>query len=197
MESLFSILPVTVLVAIGIFVLKELFEGVRRYRGDIRKKKALRTLLARECELNHWTIKSIRHIVETIRDESENGAQFEFIFPKNGNVLFRVKHSDSDSKSGSALAGTHRAVMDKNLLEVATLDNKLYSVLQTAYDATAQLEHVRQSLIYFVDPEDEQDKMHLDGFVHYALDELQDVFTKIECLYKECTDKGLETYRLR
>jgi hypothetical protein len=197
MESLLSILPVTVVAAVTLFALKEIIEGIRRYRGDRRKTKALRMLLARECELNHWTIKSIRHIVETIRDESEDGAEFEFIFPKSGKVLFRVKHPDSEYKSGSALAATHREVMDKNLLEVATLDKKLYSALQPAYDAVAELEHVRQSLIYFVDPEDDKDKMHLDGFTDYALSELQDVFSKLVVLYKECTGEDLETHRLR
>jgi hypothetical protein len=197
MESLLSILPVTVLAAVVLFVLKELFEGVRRYRGEERKKQALRTLLARECELNHWAIKSIRDIVETIRDESEDGTQFEFIFPKSGKVLFRYKHPDSEYKSGSNLAETHREVMDKNLLEVATLDKKLYSALQPAYDAVADLEHVRQSLIYYVDPEDDQDKMHLDGFTHYALRELGDVFKELASLYKECTGNELEKHRLR
>jgi hypothetical protein len=197
MESLLSLLPVTVVVAVALFALKEVIEGIRRYRGDRRKKKALRMLLARECELNHWTIKCIRHIVETIRDESEDGAEFEFIFPKSGKVLFRVKYPDSEYKSGSVLVETHREVMDKNLLEVATLDKKLYSALQPAYDAVTELDHVRQSLIYFVDPEDDQDKMHLDGFTHYALDELQDVFSKLVVLYKECTGEDLEAHRLR
>lgn len=87
--------------------------------------------------------------------------------------------------------------MDKNLLEVATLDKKLYSALQPAYDAVADLEHVRQSLIYFVDPEDEKDKMHLDGFINYALDELEDVFKELASLYKMCTGKDLEKHRLR
>lgn len=197
MESLLSILPITVVTAVVLFVLKELFEAVRRYRGEQRKRKALRTLVARECELNHWTIKSIRYIVERIRDESEYGAQFEFVFPKSGKVLFRVKHPDSEYKSGSELAETHREVMDKNLLEVATLDKELYSALQPAYDAVAGLEHVRKSLIYYVAPEDDQDKMQLDGFIDYALAELDDVFAKLVCLYKECTGKALDTYRLR
>lgn len=192
-----SILPVTVVVAVALFVIKELFEGVRRHLGNRRKKQALRTLLARECELNHWTIKSIRHIVETIREESKDNAQFEFIFPKSGKVLFRVTHKDSEFKSGSNLANTHREVMDKNLLEVATLDKKLYAALQPAYDAIADLEHVRQSLIYYVNPEDNQDKMHLDGFMNYAFDELEDIFKLLACLYKECTGKSLENHRLR
>ena len=92
MESFSSILPATVVAAVVLFVLKELFEGVRRYRGDQRKKQALRSLLARECELNHWTIKSIRDIVETIRDESKDGAQFEFIIvdPSVKTITHRV-----------------------------------------------------------------------------------------------------------
>ena len=197
MENLPSILPVTVIATVVLFVLKELFEAVRRYRGEDRKKKALRTLLARECELNNWTIKSIRNIVKIIRDEPEGSSHFEFIFSKNGKVLFRVNHKKSDYRSGSNLAEIHRDVMDKNILEVATLDKNLYSVLQPAYDAIANLEHIRQSLIYFVDPEDDDDRIHLNGFTHYALDELDDVFKELATLYKICTGKDLEKHRLR
>lgn len=199
MDSLLSIIPITVISAVFLFILKELVEGIRRYRGELRKKQALRALLARECELNNWTIKSIQHIVEDIRDESalNNRTQFGFIFPKSGKVLFRVKHPDSGYKSGSSLGEIHREVMNKNLLDVATLDKKLYSVMQPAYDAVAELEHVRQSLIYYVAPEDDQDKMHLEGFTHYALSRLNDVYEKLASLYKECTGKHLETHRLR
>jgi hypothetical protein len=162
MDNLLSIIPATVVAAVLLFILKELVEGIRRYRGECRKKTALRALLARECELNNWTIKSIKHILETIKDESSADAknEFSFIFPKSGKVLFRVKRPYSEFKSGSSLAETHREIMSKNLLEVAMLDKELYAALQPAYDAVAELTHVRENLIYFVDPEDDQDKVH-------------------------------------
>jgi hypothetical protein len=198
-EVLANIVPITVLVAVTLFFVKEIVEAIRRYSGDFRKKGAFRTLLARECELNHWTIKSIKRIVETIRDESakEPQTKFSFIFPRSGKVLFRCEHPDAEWKSGSALAEVHKDLMGKYLLDVATLDKKLFASLQVAYDALANLEHVRESLIYFVAPEDEQDKDHLYGFVGYALSELDDIYGDLAALYLQCTGQKLETHRLR
>lgn len=199
MQKILSIVPLTVIAAIVLFLIKEFAEGVRRYRADQRKRIALRTLLARECELNNWTIKSIKHIVETIRDESEENSliEFSFIFPKSGKPQFRVKHPDSEFKNGSGLGSIHRDIMSKNLLDVATLDKELFSALQPAYDSIANLEHLRESLIYYVDPEDDQDKMHLEGFIHYALNELEDVKKDLSNLYMECTGQALNTHRVR
>jgi hypothetical protein len=199
LDALISFIPLTVLVAIILFFLKEVLEGVRRYRGDRRKKAALRRLLARECELNHWTIKTIRRIVKKIRDESEDGERTEFIFLflKSGKVSFRTKHADYEYKDGFPLGEIHRDVMSKYLLEVAMLDSKLSDVLQKAYNAVADLEHVRNSLIYFVDPEDEQDQMHLESFVGYASDALVDIFESLNKLHIECAGGELATHRVR
>ncbi|MFM0125681.1 hypothetical protein P0D73_43780 [Paraburkholderia sp. RL18-101-BIB-B] len=197
MQPTVTVIPIAVISAIALFFTKEILEGVRRYRGEQRKIKAIKMLISRECELNLWTIKSIKYIVETIRDEAELGAEFEFIFPRSGKTLFRVKRKNDDTKSGSSLTETHRELMDRYLLDAATLDKKLYAALQSAYDAVAELEHVRQSLIYFVEPEDNQDEMHLFGFVDYALGTLQEVSDGLAVLYKECTGDNLTKHRLR
>jgi hypothetical protein len=197
MQSLTSIIPITAIFAVVIFFTKEILEAVRRYRGEKRKIAAMKILLARECELNLWTIKSIERIVETIREESELGSKFEFITPRSGKTLFRVQRKDTDFKSGSNLPETHAEFMDQYLLDAAMLDKDLYTALQSGYDAIAELEHIRQSLIYFVEPEDDQDEWHLFGFVDYALTTLQDVLDRLAVLYKECTGKNLTKFRLR
>jgi hypothetical protein len=68
MEWLPSILPVTVVAAITLFVLKEVLEFIKRWRADRRKGQAYRKVLARECELNLWaqwrlkeTLREINH----------------------------------------------------------------------------------------------------------------------------------------
>jgi hypothetical protein len=194
-----SIIPITVVVAVSLFVLKEIFEGMRRYRGEARKKKVLRVLLARECKLNHWAIKSIKYIVETIREESvkDNRTKFTLIFSKSGKVLFRVKPVNDETATGVALAKVHSEVMHKNLLDVAMLDKKLFAAFEPAYDAVSQLQHIRDNLIYFVDPDDDQDKVHLNGFYHYALNELEDIHEKLNRLHIECTGEDLKKYCLR
>jgi hypothetical protein len=193
-----TVLPIAVVVAIALFALKELLEFLRRYRAEARRKEAIHALLARECELNHWAIKSIRHIVMEVRDETaaDPETKFSFVFPRSGKTLFRVIRKEPGYRSGGSLAAVHREVMDKNILEVAAIDKVLFAVLEPAYSAIANLEHVRASLTYYVDPEDDQDKMHLEGFVEYALQELDGVYDDLNALYRVCTGRKLERHRV-
>ena len=167
MTNFTTILPVAALIAVLLFILKESIEWIRRHNADGRKKKALRLILARECERNHWSINSIRGVLETIKEKltEEPPPTFRFIFPKSGKTLFRVVYPGDEMTEGSALAETYQDIFNKYLLDVATLDKTLYEDLQRACDAIAEVEHVRQSLIYYVNPEIEDDEELIDGFV--------------------------------
>ncbi|MEC4720754.1 hypothetical protein RY831_16440 [Noviherbaspirillum sp. CPCC 100848] len=200
MYELLPLIPVTVVAAVSLFALRESLEWLRRYRGEERKKQALRILLARECELNYWTIKSIRHIVETIREESAANPQttFSFIFPKSGKTLFRVKEPGMEITVGSSLGNIHRDVMSKNLLDVAQLDKRLFEVLQPAYDAVSDLENVRSDLLYYVTSEDDQEADLLMEFVeNFAISELERIHAVFNALYLECCGNALTKSRIR
>ncbi|MDF1485005.1 hypothetical protein PY257_07360 [Ramlibacter sp. H39-3-26] len=194
-----QIIPLTVLTAILVFIAREVLETMRRHKGEVRERQALRSLLARECELNHGTIKAIRHIVRTIHEDSASDprVEFSFEFLRGGRTMFRVQASGTDIKTGSVLPPTHRSLMTSYLLRVATIDRELYAVLQPAYDALADLEHVRENLIYYVAPEDEQDAMHLDGFLRFADEELNRIHGLLGRLYQACAGQPLSTHRLR
>lgn len=202
-NSIQSILPATVIVAIFLFFIKEVIEWVRRHQAEKRKIIALSSLLARECELNHWSIKSMRRIIEFIRDESAVNIEtkFQFTILRSGEILFRAMESESDFIMGIPLAKTHSEIMGKILLDVATIDKSLYAEIQLAYDAISEMEHIRHSLIYHVEPEDElgkqHQKEHLEGFIIYALPILEKTYQKLNFLYKFCTGKELNSHRMR
>ena len=199
MQALLSVVPITVFAAVLIFFLKELFEFLRRYRGEVRKKEALRILLARECELNNWAIKSLKEIINSMVSglAEDKLTVFEVIDSRVAGFLFRAKDQSGSLKRGSTIPAVHREVMSKNILEIAVLDKKLFEALQPAFDATATLEHVRQSLVYYLAPDDEHDMIHRDGFLEYGLTELERTFVPLNNLYKECTGKELSSHRLR
>jgi hypothetical protein len=70
MEFLTPLLPVTVIAAIALFALKEVLETIRRRQADARRGQAFRTLLARECEINHWVQKSLLSTLKSIDNEA-------------------------------------------------------------------------------------------------------------------------------
>jgi hypothetical protein len=196
MEWLAALLPITVIVAIGLFVLKELLEWTRRSRADLRKIKAFKTLLMRECELNNWAHRRIADAISNIRSNITSQEIYQYSIKKrdSGKIFFEERHDEHSSSW--PLPPVRIELMSKLMLDVAMLDDALFVALDGAYDASVELNHLRQGLIDFIDDNDE---VHLEGFVDYALSELPDVHAGLESLYKACSGKELtrEATRIR
>ncbi|KRH98759.1 hypothetical protein AO057_04520 [Curvibacter sp. PAE-UM] len=88
--------------------------------------------------------------------------------------------------------------MSKHLLEVATLDKDLFDLVEPALTATAELAHVRESLLYHgSSDEDDVARSHIQGFAEYAIGEIEEARTTLSALYRACTGKDLSEMRLR
>lgn len=200
MTTLLTLLPATALVALFVFLARESLEFFRRRGSDRRKIAALTHLLARECELNYWTIKALRYIVIQIPSEENPEAQGTLSIERtsSGRAYARITSWDGGSESHHGIPQVHRDLMSKFLLDVATVDQKLFLVMEPAYDALAEIEHVRDSLLaapeapHFIGQKD-----YLEGFAGYAKDELNEAETRLQALYKHCTGKDLTQHRLR
>lgn len=200
MEALASLLPITAVVAVLVFLARESLEFFRRRGSDARKSKALTHLLSRECELNYWAIKSIRHIVQQIPCEENPEASGTITVERtpSGRTYARIVSTDAGTESHHNIPKVHRELMSKFLLEIATVDKDLFAVMEPAYDALAELEHVRESLVNAPEAPDYigQDG-YLEGFAGFALDELRDAEQKLSALYRHCTGEELTKHRLR
>lgn len=200
MEMLTSVLPVTAAVAIFLFVAREGMEFSRRRGAEKRKRSALTHLLARECELNYWTVKSLRYIAQQVpcEENPETLGSVTIERKPSGRVYARVVSEDSDSESHHPIPKVHRELMSKFLLDIATLDSELFKVMEPAYDALAALEHIRESFINAPEAPDfiGQDG-YLEGLAGFALDELLKTESALAALYKYCTNQELTNHRLR
>lgn len=143
-----SLLPITALVAVVIFIAKEVIEAVRRWQGNARRKTAFRKLLARECELNHWAIRALRSICSDLVElpNAHLHAVFTIEYPKSGRVYACIDSEAKGQFGKSAVPVIHNAQLEKNLLDIATIDEGLLKVAEPALSAVAELEHVRESL---------------------------------------------------
>jgi hypothetical protein len=200
MPDLSSLLPVTVVAAIAIFVVKETVEYLRRWSADRRKIHALKALIARECELNYWPVKALRSILINVPGPDEENPQVEVRIERraNGRPVACIRTLDGGSESTRGIPEVHRELMSKFLLEIAMLNSKFFAALEPAYDSLAELEHVRQSLISIHDDEQESEIDGIIGsFAVYALEELRSTEAALQSLYLFCTDKALEKHRLR
>lgn len=197
LETLQQIAPLTVVTAIVLFVAKEITEAIRRHKSRARKASAIRTLLVEEMELNNWSIKSFRHILNDIasRPEVDPDATFFVRTDASGKLHYRYRDSDGGS-GGSPIPDVHRNHFDKFLPELAEVDKLLFEEARKGYEKLSELEHVRTSLIANL-AEDDPDEKHLDGFSSYALRVIDDVEGRMSNFYVFCSGRPFEKARLR
>jgi hypothetical protein len=96
-----------------------------------------------------------------------------------------------------AVPRIHKEQLEDNLLDVATLDEKLFPLAEAALTAVAELEHLRESLLYHGSEEDEEVRDVAPHFAEYSLKELAEAESALASLYKQCTGKELSNARLR
>jgi hypothetical protein len=83
--------------------------------------------------------------------------------------------------------------MRDNMFDLATLDEKMFSLLETAYDSVIDLDHVRGNLIEYC----EFGQEHLEGFVDFGCNEIREIKKELEAAYFACTGSQLDQGRVR
>jgi hypothetical protein len=98
-----------------------------------------------------------------------------------------------DGHAKMSIFEPHATSLRNLMLEVATVSSDMFSKLEAAVGAIADLEHIRESLIHHVS----EDPERLDGFTMYAEEKLDEIELSLNALYVACTGKPLENARLR
>jgi hypothetical protein len=190
-----------IVVAVTAFLTREALEARRRKTSRHRKLAAIKTALARACELNNWTIKSLRRQLLSIPAHDHEAwddmpaTQYLVSFRQDGGVVLACKENGEIRSSGPLLAASIDGLRS-SWLDVAELDPKLLPALDNAITGLEEINHVRSSLISLLLDEDERPE-HLPPFISYARRQLEDAFDALETLYHECTGRNLTEHRVR
>jgi hypothetical protein len=173
-------------------------QKAKRGRGVALKINAFRFLLARECELNHWAHKRLRDALADIQKHFAKKEPYEYAIERrtSGEIVFKQRRSDSQSESWP-LPPIHTDLMSQLMLDMATLDKSLFGHLEAAYDSANNMKHVRQSLIDFIESDDQRRKLFFEAFPEYGLRELKDALIDLNKLYSACTGETLKSVRVR
>ena len=145
MEFLISagrLLPVTVVGAIILFILREVIEGIRRKRSNSRKRTAIRRLIADEIERNNWTIKSMRHMIGTIELAIKYPETSLEISSGVRGELYLRHNQGGKGYSQSPFGKVHSVALSANLLSLAEIDQPIFDEALEVSDALKELDHV-------------------------------------------------------
>jgi cellobiose phosphorylase len=179
-------IPLTVVVAVLIFLLRELMEAHRRHNTNRRKLTAIKNQLAAECERNNWAIRWLRTAANDVRAAVSDQAEVKIQITAIGTR--RLVFPSEDGDSSSPIPKTYTDILNKYLFEVASLDANLFERMIDAATSLAELDHVLNSLIEHAE---DQGQFWLEGWSHYASSEIGDIEEPILYLYECCTGEAL------
>lgn len=166
-----DLFPITVVTAIFLFFVKELFELYRRVMNDRRKLSAIKNLLAVEIEKNSWTLKNLKTQLEEIKNNPDSSI-FEVVLGKN--ELPRFVYKRNDGRGGSSpIFKVSSTIFDKVIIELAVLAPKVFELAEQAYEGVAEVQHIRTSLIEnLTNKEQETPEEFIASFAEYGIEVL-------------------------
>ncbi|WP_299827094.1 hypothetical protein [uncultured Roseobacter sp.] len=190
-----NLLPITVLGAVALFLVKETLEGIRRRNATKRKRRAMRRMLKDELERNKWALRSLRNSVNMVESLLQRPlATISLRTDRLGGRKIRLQEDGDGAYSERPLPEIHSDFIKENVLEIALVDKKIFEEALAVLDALAEMEHVLKGVL---DYSESQDMGFLKGFAEYAHKELDDCETALANLYTKITGKPYEEFRLR
>jgi hypothetical protein len=193
-SAMADFLPITVISAISLFIIKEIVEFIRKRKARKRKISAIKNLLAEEIEINYWAWKNLTSIGKRVKDSSAD-TKFYIFASKAGFERFEYIEPDK-SGGGQSFPKVTELNYQKLILDIAELDNDFYEKSIEYNKAIAELLHIRNGVYEFID-EIKQGYHYAEGFISYMEDELPGVYEKMNDLYFYCKEKKLEKHRMR
>lgn len=193
-------LPITVTVAIVLFVVKEQLEIRRKRQERLRKTNAAKLLLSQELEKNHWALVSFFRILNEMKEAETDAprAVFRLHVARNGSEHFRIKKEpDDENESGSWIATFDTSLYEKHLATLAEYDEALYKVVNETYEEIFELIHYRETLTSFLAGESVTPEDMTRHFLSDMASEKDDYYNALNKSYRALTGKDLKEWRLR
>lgn len=198
-----ALLPVTALVAVLLFVAREILEGKRRKDSNSRKKRAISRLMAYDIERNYWALKSTRMCLETIAAQIAKPDGVENLsirIGSNGEKYFESEEPDG-ATSSSPIRKVFIGSLTSNLLNLADLDERQFEATLDAIDAINELNHVIDSMVINLSDDLpnglDRSSSFMESFVEFAERELNDCEDAFKKFYQIVTGNALDSHRVR
>jgi len=201
MELIDQFLPITALIAIALFVIKELVEFFKRSRERVRKIAALKILLSEELEKNHWAFKQLFSAMAALNpnnDEYFSSQQFSLHVTREGKEHMRVRRDENeDLESNHPLLKFRFEMYERLLPSLAEVDAKLFHSVKNTYENLIELAHFRQTLTTWLAGESLFDAEMTRDFLANFVDRKDKYFEKLESGYRALKGEPLKSFKLR
>jgi hypothetical protein len=192
-----SAIPITALIAIVIFIIKELIESYRARKNRNRTKNTVSMLLSYELECNFWSVKSLFGLFNKLKEYrhlDEITLSLKKGIESNYSVKIENKHGEW---TGQAVPPFCHQRFDSLLVQISELGNETYEKLQDAYSCLNELEDYRAQVINLFAGEDwiTFPDMTFD-YLSMKAEEYDEYYRKLNDAYVCLTGNNLLNHRL-
>lgn len=188
-----SWLPITAVVALGVFVLREFLEWRRRRATEVRKLRAMKRIVARECVGNHRSILRLIEAYELIQTAkvAEDPERLRISQTRTGHYSIMI-HNPDGTGSGWNLRPIQRDTLLKHLSEVAALDDELFKLCEIVISVLESSAYSFSMLVHGPEPHWGVPLEVFYGAVPVgALAQLRAAEVELEKLHVFCTGESL------
>lgn len=183
--------PITVVVAIVLFVVKEIVELIKKTREKSRKVSAYKALIAEELLKNAWSLKALKRLCLELQDSTLR----EIEYKKSASGTERVIVRTAESEHVIFFWKIHTAAFEKIMTDLAVSNSKLFRSATEVYSLLAEAKHVRESIIDF--SEFEMPRHMIGGLGDYGNNTLDEASAAVKSAYKTYTGQELVGHKLR
>jgi hypothetical protein len=182
------------IVAISIFIIREILEAYRKSNARTRKVKALKAIISEEIEINYWAWLQIKTIVTKVKEQPKT-TDFQITTSSSGVERFKFIRIDGGGGGGS-FPQVAEIIFNKLIIDIAELDKDFYDKAILYSKSIAELKHLRNGAYDFLHEAELVDN-YAEGFADYALEELPPIYVAMSKFYEICTDNTLKKHRMR
>jgi hypothetical protein len=189
-----NLLPITALVAVILFVIRESLDIFKQKRGRNRRLAAAKAMMGYESERINYAKRNLFAICKDIESTYLKEEAFELysaLLHSDGSAAYRRMDEETESLAfGIPIPRIPTVEISRWLPLVAELDQALYDHILGFYVEVAELEHLRSSLMKYLLHEEPESREWLTGFVEYAIGHEEQMTTSLLSFYKVCTGKN-------
>jgi hypothetical protein len=170
-----DVLPLAAIIAICLFITKEVVELARRKLERRRKTKAIQELLRHEIAENYLVLNFLFSAIDSSSDLESAEEKDRLVEQQSGRLYYERIDPAGDIITGGPVPPVATSEYVRLLPSLAELDRNLYAIVRNGYEKVFELDHLRRSFVDYVSGDPKQRRMWYQPFCRYAKDLYQDI----------------------
>jgi hypothetical protein len=154
-QQIVNIIPITVLVALFLFIAREILDYSKKRKERKNKLKVYKKLICEELIENYEALDSINHVMEKLTkafNQQIKDLSYSVKTDRYDNEYIKITLGKEAEHGylGMWLKRFDTRIFDKHIMDIVSLDEKLYTSISEVYKNIKQWEKLRNDIVCFL-----------------------------------------------